>query len=135
MAKLFLFIQIQNFQKNWNGTPALKLQTRFWSQFGTQVMVRKTWIFSREIKRVHLFPHSKSKQDTNIYLWWICGFVKCKVNCLTFQIQKWFRTQNKNVRNFYFVATTHLEEELLLRTHKFNFNIFFEALLTNFCAF
>ena len=32
----------------------------------------------------------------------------------------WFRTQSKNVRNFHFVATTHLEEEPLLRTHKFN---------------
>ena len=65
----FFLFKYRILRKNWNGTPALKQQTRFQSQFGTQVMVRKTRIFSRETKIVHLFPRSKSKQDTNIYFW------------------------------------------------------------------
>ena len=30
------------------------------------------------------------------------------------------RTQSKNARNFHFVTTRHLEEEPVLRSHKFN---------------
>ena len=30
------------------------------------------------------------------------------------------RTQRKNARNFHFVTTRHLEEEPVLRSHKFN---------------
>ena len=30
------------------------------------------------------------------------------------------KTQRKNARNFHFVTTRHLEEEPILRSHKFN---------------
>ena len=64
----FFLFKYRILQKNQDGTPALKPQARFRSQFGTQVMVRKTWIPSREIKRVPLFRVQRVNK-THIYFW------------------------------------------------------------------